>query len=264
MSYEQYSSLAKVYDALNFGCDYDKLASYLAGEIKSNEKVSTQLVLDLACGTGKLTLLLRGLGYDMTGVDLSGEMLSVAREECYKQGITDVLWLCQNMTDFELYGTVDACVCSLDSINYLTKISDVKKCFSLVYNYLIPDGIFVFDINTPHRFKSIYGNNDYVLEQDGALCAWQNEYNEKSRLCRFYLSIFTENEDGTYTRNDEMQREKCYTRRQIENALKDCGFKIIGVYGDLNHTPATENDEKWYFTVRCKKDENSPNFRSVI
>lgn len=257
---EQYSSLAKVYDALNFGCDYVALAEYLGNEIRNNEKSKTSLVLDLACGTGKLTLLLREQGYDMTGVDLSEDMLSVARSECFDKGISDVLWLCQDMREFELYGTVDACVCSLDSINYLTKISDVKKCFSLVYNYLIPEGVFVFDINTPHRFKNVYGNNDYVLENDGSLCAWQNEYNEKTGKCNFYLTVFTENNDGTYDRSDEVQTEKCYSRRQIEKALIDTGFEILGVYGDLNHTPATENDEKWYFTVRCKKDETSPNF----
>lgn len=262
MANMQYSSLAKVYDLLNFGCDYKELSDYIAREISENEMSETKLVLDLACGTGKLTLLLRDRGYDMTGVDLSEDMLSVAREECYKAGITDVLWLCQDMTEFELYGTVDACVCSLDSINYLTKISDVKKCFSMVYNYLIPDGVFVFDINTPHRFKNVYGNNDYILEQEGALCAWQNEYNEKSKLCHFYLSVFTENEDGSYTRSDEIQRERCYSRRQIESALIDTGFEILGVYGDLSHTPATDTDEKWYFTVRCKKDENSPNFKA--
>ena len=125
MSNRQYSSLAKVYDRLNFGCDYNALAQYVSKEIRDNEKTGTELVLDLACGTGKLTLLLRELGFDMTGVDLSEEMLSVAREECYKRGIGDVLWLCQDMTEFELFGTVDACVCSLDSINYLTRLSDV-------------------------------------------------------------------------------------------------------------------------------------------
>ena len=184
---EQYSSLARVYDSLNFGCDYVSLAEYINKEIRQNEGVKTSLVLDLACGTGKLTLLLREKGYDMTGVDLSEDMLCVAREECYERGIGDILWLCQDMTAFELYGTVDACVCSLDSINYLTKLADVKKCFSLVYNYLVPDGIFVFDINTPARFQRVYGNNDYVLENNGSLLAWQNEYNEKSKICHFYL-----------------------------------------------------------------------------
>ena len=260
MSNEQYSSLAGVYNALNFGCDYSAYASYLAKEIADNESSKTELVLDLACGTGKLTLLLRDLGYDMTGIDISEDMLSVAREECARKRISDVLWLCQDMTDFELYGTVDACVCCLDSLNYLTKLSDVKKCFSLVYNYLVPNGIFVFDVNTPHRFKSVYGTNDYILENEGALCAWQNRYNEKSKLCRFFLSIFTENEDGTYTRNDEVQTEKCYSFAQLEKALIDTGFEILGVYGDLCHSAPKETDEKWYFTVRCKKSEGSPNY----
>lgn len=262
MSNEQYTSIAEVYDRLNYGCDYVALADYLGKEIRENEKSKTELVLDLACGTGKLTLLLRDMGFDMTGVDISEDMLSVAREECYKREISDVLWLCQDMKDFELFGTVDACVCSLDSINYLTKISDVKKCFSLVYNYLIPDGVFIFDINTPHRFKNLYGKNDFVLESEDSLCAWQNHYDEKSKICHFYLSIFTENQDGTYTRSDEVQKEKCYSRRQIERALTDTGFEILGVYGDLNHSAAKDTDEKWYFTVRTKKDENSPNFKA--
>ena len=117
-------------------------------------------------------------------------------------------------------------------------------------------------MNTPHRFKNTYGNNDYVLEDDSSLCAWQNHYNEKTGICHFYLSVFTENDDGTYTREDEAQKEKCYSRRQLERALKDTGFEILGVYGDFNHTPACDTDEKWYFTVRCKKDENSPNFKA--
>ncbi|MBQ7906884.1 MAG: class I SAM-dependent methyltransferase [Clostridia bacterium] len=253
MAREQYSGLSSVYDRLNFGCDYGLLAKYLSKQIKENESTETSLVLDLACGTGKLTLLLHKLGYDMTGVDLSENMLAQAKDACYQRGINDVLWLCQDMTELELYGTVDACVCTLDSINYLTSIKDVKKCFSLVHNYLIPEGVFVFDINTPYRFENVYGQNDYVLEDEQALLAWQNDYNKKTKICNFYLSIFEENKDGTYTRLDEVQREKCYSRRQIENALSECGFEIISVHGDLDGKTAEDTDEKWYFTVKCKK-----------
>lgn len=263
MENSQYSSLARVYDGLNVGCDYDLYASFIDKEIKRNERNKTELLLDLACGTGKLTLLMREKGYDMTGIDLSEQMLMCAREECAKRGIGDVLFLLQDMRDFELYGTVDGCFCCLDSINYLTKISDVKKCFSLVYNYLVPDGIFIFDINTPYRFEKVYGNNDFILENEDSLCAWQNEYSEKSKICKFYLSIFTENEDGTYTRQDEVQRERSYSKKSIERALLECGFEIISVYGDLNGKEACKNDEKWYYVVRCKKSEGSPNFKIV-
>lgn len=250
---EQYSQLYSVYDELNESFNYDKLADFLSQVIKENEKISSALVLDLACGTGKLTFKLRDRGYDMTGIDLSSGMLSMAQEYAISNDIKDVLFLCQDMTEFELYGTVDACVCTLDSINYLTKISDVKKCFSLVHNYLIPDGVFVFDINTPYRFKKIYANNDFVLENKGSLCAWQNEYNEKTKICKFYLSIFKENEDGSYERYDEIQKEKCYERKQIEKALLESGFEIIAVYGDTDKKAAENTDEKWYFVARCKK-----------
>ena len=250
---KQYSSLAGFYDSLNYGCDYDSLASFCASVIKENEKVPTKLVLDLACGTGKLTFKLRELGYDMTGVDFSENMLSSAQDFARKNKIDDVLFLCQDMRGFELYGTVDATVCTLDSINYLTKLSDVEKCFRLVHNYLIPEGVFVFDINTPYRFKEIYGTNDYILENDTTLLAWQNDYNEKTRLCRFYLSIFEENKDGTYDRYDEVQTEKCYSKRQIISLLERCGFELISVYGSLDKSNAKDTDEKWYFVARCKK-----------
>lgn len=251
---EQYSFLAGAYDLLNGDYDYNKYADFLAEEIKANEKAKSSLVLDLACGTGKITFALRERGYDMTGIDISEDMLSCAKNASYDKGINDILWLCQNMTDFELYGTVDACVCCLDSINYLTNIKDVKRCFSLVHNYLIPDGVFIFDVNTPYRFERVYGNNAYVLENEGCLCAWQNEYNEKTKLCKFYLSIFEENEDGTYERFDEIQRERCYTYKQIEKALKENGFEILRIYGNLDKSNPKDTSEKWYFVARCIKE----------
>ena len=245
-----YSSFAKVYDSLNASYDYCSLATFLSNEIKKFEKTQTSLVLDLGCGTGKITFALREKGYDMTGVDFSDDMLSFAREECINKNINDILWLCQDMRAFELYGTVDACVCTLDCINYLTKFDDVKKCFSLVHNYLIPDGLFIFDINTPYRFENVYANNDYILEDGNALLAWRNNYNPKSKICNFYLSVFAENKNGTYTRFDEVQKEKCYSKKQIEAALISCGFEILAEYGDINLKKCDNDDEKWYFVAR--------------
>ena len=252
---KQYSHLAGVYDLLNCDYDYNKYASFIDSEIKENEMVKSSLILDLGCGTGKITFALRELGYDMTGIDISEEMLSIAKDICYDKEISDILWLCQDMTKFELYGTVDACTCCLDSINYLTKLSDVKSCFSLVHNYLIPDGVFIFDINTPYRFENVYGDNDYILENEGSLLAWQNEYNKKSKICKFYLSIFEENEDGLYERSDEIQKEKCYSMKQITSLLKECGFEILKIYGDLDKNEASDVNEKWYFVARCKKEK---------
>jgi SAM-dependent methyltransferase len=181
-------------------------------------------------------------------------MLGVARDICYDKGIDDVLLLCQGMQNFELYGTVDACVCCLDSLNYLTSPIDLTKCLSLVHNYLIPDGVFVFDINTPYRLENVYAQNAYILECEDALLAWQNDYNEKSKICKFYLSLFEENEDGSYTRSDEIQKERCYSKKQILRALENAGFEVISIHGDFDGTPATDTDEKWFITARNIKE----------
>lgn len=254
MSKNQYESIASVYDIFNGSYDYAALCDYIAKEIAENEKINTSLVLDLACGTGNITFLMREKGYDMTGVDASADMLSVAREKAVEKSVTDILWLCQDMRSFELYGTVDACVCTLDSLNYLTDADGLKKCFSLVHNYLIPDGVFVFDVNTPYRYKNIYGNNDYILYGENSLCAWHNSYSERSRLCRFYLSVFTKKHGDIYEREDEEQTERCYTMRQIKKYLAETGFEIIRISGDLSGSAPKDNDEKWYFTVRAIKD----------
>lgn len=250
----QYTSLACLYDDLNSHVDYISYANYIDRTIKKNELSKSSLVLDLACGTGKMTFLLRSLGYDMTGIDSSEDMLSQARMISEKKGIKDILWLCQEMQNFELYGTVDVCVCCLDSLNYLTSRTDLEKCFNLVHNYLIPNGLFIFDMNTKFKFENIYGNNDYVIETENSLCAWQNRYNHKNRICDFYLSFFKKDKDGKYDRYDEFQQEKCYTEKQIRNLLLKCGFELISEESDFNGNPIEKNSERMYITARNIKE----------
>lgn len=245
-----YSAIAECYDALNSHIDYDAFASFLNKEIRAGGISDGSIVLDLACGTGNITLPLLKCGYDMIGVDLSGEMLNIARNK--KDG-GKVLWLCQDMRSFELYGTVGAVVCCLDSINYLTSRSGLDKCFSLVHNYLDPNGIFIFDVNTPYKFETVYGNNHYILEDDGIYCGWQNYFDKKSGLCDFELSFFYENEDGSYTRLDETQTERCYSLKTLNNLLKKNGFEIIKVISDFDGTPVSDTDERAYFVCRAIK-----------
>lgn len=250
----QYTSIAGFYDELNAEYDYKGYADYIHSQVKKHGLVEGSLALDLACGTGKMTFLLRELGYDMTGVDLSEDMLAIARDISAEREINDILWLCQPMQEFELYGTVDLCVCCLDSLNYLTRRDDLKRCLMLVRNYLVPDGLFIFDVNTPYRFKNVYGQNDFVSEGDGVVMTWQNDFNEKTGLCRFYLSFFEELDDGTYSRSQEIQVERSYSMRQILSLLSECGFEVLDIHGSTNGKPFSDNDEKWYFTVRNKKD----------
>ncbi len=255
-----YGLLSPFYDAHNSDIDYKSWADFIERIVKRECRARPELVLDLACGTGSMTLELARRGYDMTGVDYSPEMLDVARERAQKQGFSDkILLLCQDMRELELYGTVDLTVCCLDSVNHLTSKKDLDKCFSLVHNYLIPDGVFIFDINGRAKFENIYADKTYAMEEDGAVCIWQNEYNTKTRLCDFLITVFKEEHDGRYTRYDDMQTERMYTLKSIKTALASSGFEFIGAYSDFEFTPADDTAERIYIAARCKKGDSVKN-----
>ena len=251
-----YDLIAPIYDKINGELDYDAWADFIEENIRRyNPDMKTELVLDLGCGTGRMTLELGRRGYDMTGVDLSPEMLDLAREAAEEAGLSDkMLWLLQDITDFELYGTVELAVSCLDTLNHLTDAADLRRCLSLVHNYLVPDGLFVFDINGKGKFENIYADNSYVMEEDGSVCVWQNSYNPKTRLCDFFITLFEEDEDGRYSRYDELQTERMYTIRTMKKMLTECGFEFIGAYSDFDFGEATDASERIYITARCKKN----------
>ena len=242
-----YTSVAEYYDRLNDGVDYEKWADFLAlelGEVRS--------VLDLACGTGNMTFALEARGYDMIGCDLSCDMLAKAREKAEALS-SRALFLQQDMTALDLYGTVGGVVSCLDSINYLLSCDALYMCFSGVYKFLEKGGVFIFDCNTPCKFATVYEKNDYILEDDGVLLAWHNEYNEKKRTCDFILDLFTENGDGSYTRSTEYQRDRCYSMRTLKKVAQNAGFTVKNVVSDFEGTPAKETDERWYFILKKEK-----------
>lgn len=243
-----YASMARFYDRLNAGLDYCEWADFAEREIRENYHKSPALILDAACGTGSMTLELARRGYDMTGVDLSPEMLTVARERAAEAGIDSILWLCQDLGEIDLYGTVDACVCTLDSINHVTDPDALYSFFDRLHRcFLERGGVLVFDINTPYKFEHVYGDNDFILEDEGMYCGWQNSYDEEEGLAYFYLSLFEEGEDGSYRRTDMTQVERCYSMDEMRGMLERSGFEIKGVYSDYDRTPAAQDDERWYF-----------------
>ena len=250
-----YDLLAPFYDEFNGDINYSEWADFIEKIIKKDyTSGSPELILDLGCGTGSMTLELASRGYDMTGVDYSTEMLDIAKKRAYKDGFDGkILWLCQDMREFELYGTVDVTVCCLDGINHLTSPKDLDKCLKLVHNYLIPDGLFIFDVNGRYKFESVYGDETYCMERDNALCVWQNYYNEKTRLCDFYITLFQECEDGKYQRYDETQRERMYTLRSLKRALAENSFEFLGAYSDFEFSEASDENDRIYVVARCKK-----------
>ena len=262
-----YNTIAGVYDSINSGVDYRKWADYIESNFKKYLPARPELVLDLACGTGRMTLELSSRGYDMIGVDGSAEMLARASDALYdmidsgalSEEDSRPLFLCQDMREFELYGTVGAAICCLDSLNYLTGNGELEKCFALVHNYLDPDGLFMFDMNTPYKFKNIYGENAYVYdmaasEDAGArFCVWQNFYDDETKLCDFYLTLFEETAEGKYERADEEQRERCYSMDEICDALIKTGFELISVASDLDGGEIASDTHRWHFIAMAKK-----------
>lgn len=248
-----YTAMAPIYDEMNRELDYARWADFVEEQFARFAKAKPELVLDLAAGTGSMTVELAKRGYDMTAVDNSADMLSLAATRLAEAGQYGVLLLEQDMTDFELYGTVDAVVCCLDSLNHLTEDGELEKCFALVHNYLNPDGLFLFDVNTPHKFRHTYGVNDFILENEGAVCCWQNQFDADSGLCDFILTIFEKQSDGRYSRTDTVQTERCYSRSHITRALKQAGFEMLGIYEDYGFTPATRRADRWYVAARCRK-----------
>lgn len=247
-----YSVLAPVYDRLNDTVDYAAWADFIEKCFirYADEKPSS--VLELGCGTGSMTIELAKRGYDMTALDLSEDMLAEADQRVREEKIGSVLFLCEDMCSFELYGTVDAVVCCLDGINHLENRDDLLACFALVANYLNPGGVFVFDLNTPYRFKTTYADRDYILEDDGVMCCWRNRLNAKGDVVDFCLTVFEENEDGTWSRTDGVERERAYGLRSIGNALGQFGMEIVNVSADYDFTEPVPETERWYITAKKK------------
>ncbi len=240
---ESYTGFASLYDKLiKEDIDYKKAASFINSEIT---KKIDNIVLDLACGTGSLTSELASFGYDMIGIDISVDMLDIAKTKN-----PDTLFLCQDMREFELYGTVD-CICSMtDSLNYITDKEDLEKVFSLAKNYLNPECPFIFDLNSYYKLHDILGNNTFTYDEDDIFYVWENSFDEDENICDFYLSFFEKEENGLYRRFDEEHSERAYKREEIETLLYKTGFKSVFCYSDYDKSPVNELSERLVFVAR--------------
>jgi len=232
-----YTSLAGYYDILMKETDYNSLVDSLCKQFQAHGNVKT--VVDIGCGTGIITTELAKRGYEVIGIDLSEEMLAIAEQRSRNEGV-DVLYSCQDMCYFNIGRKVDAVICILDGINYLRSKGKIISCFSSVKKHLNDDGIFIFDINSENKFENIYSNNDYIIEEDGVLCAWSNYYDAIERKCDFQLSIFSKEKDGKYSRLEETQTEYCYSKKEIMQYLLSSGLiaaesKTLPEGSDINN-----------------------------
>ncbi len=242
---KSYNTFAKFYDGLTENVEYKKRTDYISSFFKRYaDKCDT--VLDLACGTGSVSKYLVDLGYSVIGLDLSDEMLTVASSKQIKNAV----FMKGDMTDFELPNKVDYCVCSLDSINHLKDISEVKKCFDCVYNSLKGGGVFVFDVNTVYKHKEVLGDNTFVFDEEDFFLSWDNEYLGDNTV-RILLDFFVFNGEN-YDRLSEEFNEKAYSVNELKSVLNN--FNIIGIYDELTLDTVKDNSERIYFVL--KKGDN--------
>ncbi len=240
-----YNEFAYLYDKLINDVDYKNWTDYYFNIFK-RYGINPKLGLDLGCGTGNLTIEFSKRGVEMTGIDLSEDMLMVAREK--SEGM-DILYLNQDMTQFELYGTVDFIVSSLDCMNYVTDKRDLLKVMKLANNYLEPGGLFIFDINTRHKLENVIGNNTFILENDECFCSWQNEYDKKRKVCNFYLTFFCKNAEE-YVRFDEQHSERAYEIEEIKSLIESSGMRLLKVYHDRSFESPRKNSERVFFVLQ--------------
>lgn len=239
-----YEALASSYDALTEDVGYEKRADFLE-KLFRRSRIPVKVVLDLACGTGTMTWLLTGRGYELIGVDGSEEMLAAAMSKGGTvQGVPPI-FLHQSMPQLDLYGTVDAAICCLDSLNYLTDPADVRRTFRRLHLFVAPGGVLVFDVNTVAKLAALDGQV-FLDETEDTYCVWRTEY--RRGLCTYYMDLFTLAEDGSWDRSFELHRQRGYSVEQLTRWLEEAGFADVRTWGDGKLRRPVPGEDRVYFT----------------
>ena len=246
MSYDNFS---RFYDLLTDNVEYKKRADYFC-RLLSLCGINGGILLDLACGTGSISVEMSKKGFDVIGVDSSIGMLNAARQKTYECG-EQILLLNQSMDDIDLFGTVDCAVCVLDSINHLDGAQQVKRTFEKVSLFMNPGGAFAFDVNTLYKHKNVLADNTFVYDLDELYCVWQNNFNEADGSVDITLDFFEE-DDGAYYRSYESFTEKAYDLADIAKWLEDAGFEVIGIFDDMTTEKAHPETERAVFLAKKK------------
>ena len=242
-----YRFLAGCYDRFTYDVDYAAWAGYIEKHFRKRP-LPGNTVLDLACGTGSLTRELALRGYEMIGADQSPEMLAEAAEKNRGAAPIEPIFLCQSMEKLDLYGTIDACVCCLDSVNYITDPKKLARAFQRVHLFLMPGGLFLFDINTPEKLAGLDGQV-FLDETEDAYCVWRAEFSR--RICTYFMDIFRlDPSTGQGDRGEELHEERAYTVPELTAMLEGAGFLDIKTYGELKMRPPGPGEQRIFFTAR--------------
>ncbi|MDO5559590.1 MAG: class I SAM-dependent methyltransferase [Oscillospiraceae bacterium] len=247
----KYSDFAFYYDGLTKNVEYHKRALYFDILIKKYKKSGGNYLVDLACGTGSLSEEFCELGYDVTGIDNSEDMLGEAMDKKYDSG-SDIQYVCQDMREFELYGNADIIICALDSINHLSCAKDIQKTIERAYLFLECGGVFIFDANTVYKHREVLGNNAFTFENDQVFCAWQNFYNNDDKSVEICLDFFEKTENNYYKRFTQTISEIALETEQMDDLLINAGFEIAAHFDDDSMDPVHEKSQRVIYVARKK------------
>lgn len=247
---QAYMGFAQVYDLFMDNVPYEEWGRYLTGLLQEYG-VEHGIVLDLGCGTGKMTRLLGRAGYDMIGVDNSQEMLGIAMDK----DAEGILYLCQDMRAFELYGTVAAVVSVCDSMNYILEEEELEQVFRLVNNYLDPGGIFIFDLNTLFKYEALLGDAVICENRDEGSFIWENYYDSEERLNEYDLTLFIREDSGLYRKYEETRCQRGYSLEQVQTLLAQAGMEFVTAYDAFTKEAPRQESERVYVIAREKGKE---------
>lgn len=269
---EAYSSFARVYDLFMDNVPYEEWCGYIRGLLQEYG-IEDGLLLDLGCGTGKMTRLLAAAGYDMIGVDNSEDMLEIARDAEYgvdteydadtEYGVvtecemdiecgleSHILYLLQDMREFELYGTVRAVISICDSMNYILEEGELREVFRLVNNYLDPEGIFIFDLNTVYKYQELLGETTISENREEGSFIWDNYYDDKTGINEYDLTLFIREEGELYRKYEETHYQRAYELETVKRLLAEAGMEFVAAYDAFTREPVKADSERIYVIAR--------------
>jgi len=249
----EYEKFAEVYDLFMDEIPYGEWCEFLT-KLLVKHGVRGGLLLELGCGTGTMTELLARKGYDMTGIDSSTEMLQQALLKRDESGLP-ILYLCQDMRDFELYGTMAAVVAVCDTMNYLTEPEDFLATLKLVNNYLDPGGVFIFDLKTLHYYRDVLGDRTEAVNEEEASYIWENQFSEEDMINEYALTLFEKRRDGLYEKSEEVHLQRAYGIGEIHELCEAAGMEFLEAVDIRDGAEASEDSERIYIVLREKGKE---------
>ncbi|MCT4612854.1 MAG: class I SAM-dependent methyltransferase [Clostridia bacterium] len=242
-----YENFAAVYDKFMSNAPYDEWTNYIL-EIIKKENIKTNEILDLGAGSGNITSRLVSKGIGVIGVDLSEDMLTIAKEKC-----PDTIFINQNIINLDIDKSFDVIICVCDTLNYITDEYDLHLAFEKISSHLNKNGILIFDLNTEHKFKNIYADNTFAYSEDDASYIWENFYDDEERINEYYVEFFVKADNDLYKKYTETHYERAYSLEDINLAISNTPLKIQNIYDDTTFNAPKDESERIFYILRKEK-----------